>query len=149
MPLDMPKVRSGIKEAISKLSEEGGHDAAEAIMTTDLVLKEIAVEFEIQGQKVRMGAMAKGSGMIHPNMATMIGVITTDANISRELLDKALKDVISILSTGYRLTETPVFATWLSSLPTEKQTMKILSRRILTIPLSNPPLNTSVHTFPK
>jgi len=51
MPLDMPKVRSGIKEAISKLSEEGGHDAAEAIMTTDLVLKEIAVEFEIQGQK--------------------------------------------------------------------------------------------------
>jgi len=95
MPLDMPKVRSGIKEAISKLSEEGGHDAAEAIMTTDLVLKEIAVEFEIQGQKVRMGAMAKGSGMIHPNMATMIGVITTDANISRELLDKALKDVIS------------------------------------------------------
>lgn len=95
MPLDMPKVCSGIKEAISKLSEEGGHDAAEAIMTTDLVLKEIAVEFEIQGQKVRMGAMAKGSGMIHPNMATMIGVITTDANISRELLDKALKDVIS------------------------------------------------------
>jgi len=93
-------------------------------MTTDLVLKEIAVEFEIQGQKVRMGAMAKGSGMIHPNMATMIGVITTDANISRELLDKALKDVYPILSTGYRLTETPVFATWLSSLPTEKQTMK-------------------------
>ncbi|HOM01806.1 MAG TPA: bifunctional glutamate N-acetyltransferase/amino-acid acetyltransferase ArgJ [Acetivibrio sp.] len=95
MPLDLPKVCSGIKDAVSLLSEEGGHDAAEAIMTTDLVSKEIAVEFEIQGEKVRIGAMAKGSGMIHPNMATMIGVITTDANISKELLDKALKDAIA------------------------------------------------------
>ena len=95
MPLDLSKVRSGIKSAISSLSEEGGHDAAEAIMTTDIVSKEIAVEFEIQGEKVRIGAMAKGSGMIHPNMATMIGVVTTDINISKELLDKALKDVIN------------------------------------------------------
>jgi len=52
---------------------------------------------------------------------------------------KVVHEIQGILSTGYRLTETPVFATWLSSLPTEKQTMKILSRRILTIPLSNPP----------
>ncbi|GAE88599.1 bifunctional glutamate N-acetyltransferase/amino-acid acetyltransferase ArgJ [Acetivibrio straminisolvens] len=95
MPLDLSKVRSGIKSAISSLSEEGGHDAAEAIMTTDIVSKEIAVEFEIQGEKVRIGAMAKGSGMIHPNMATMIGVVTTDINISKKLLDKALKDVIN------------------------------------------------------
>lgn len=94
IPLDMPKIRSGIRTSIASLSPEGGHDACEAIMTTDLVPKEIAVEIEIQGKKIRIGGMAKGSGMIHPNMATMIGVITTDANISRDLLDKALKEVI-------------------------------------------------------
>lgn len=95
IPLNLPKIRSGVRTGVSSLSEEGGHDAAEAIMTTDLALKEIAVEFEIQGEKVRIGAMAKGSGMIHPNMATMIGVITTDVNIPKGLLDRALKDVIA------------------------------------------------------
>ena len=94
IPLDMQKIRSGIRTSIASLSPEAGHDACEAIMTTDLVPKEIAVEIEIQGKKIRIGGMAKGSGMIHPNMATMIGVITTDANISRNLLDKALKEVI-------------------------------------------------------
>jgi len=94
IPLDMTKIRSGIRTSIASLSPEAGHDACEAIMTTDLVPKEIAVEIEIQGKKIRIGGMAKGSGMIHPNMATMIGVITTDANISRNLLDKALKEVI-------------------------------------------------------
>jgi glutamate N-acetyltransferase / amino-acid N-acetyltransferase len=91
--LNMPSVRAGIRKSVSLISEEGGHDAEEAIMTTDLIAKEIAVEFEIQGEMVRIGGMAKGSGMIHPNMATMIGIITTDANISRSLLDKALKQV--------------------------------------------------------
>jgi glutamate N-acetyltransferase/amino-acid N-acetyltransferase len=76
------------------MDPDGGHDALEAIMTTDTVFKEVAVELELQEAKVVIGAMAKGSGMIHPNMATMIGVITTDANISRKLLDKALKDVV-------------------------------------------------------
>ncbi|MEN2774685.1 bifunctional glutamate N-acetyltransferase/amino-acid acetyltransferase ArgJ [Acetivibrio clariflavus] len=94
IPLDMSKIRSGIKTSIANLSAEGGHEACEAIMTTDLVPKEIAVEIEIQGKKIRIGGMAKGSGMIHPNMATMIGVITTDANISHNLLDKALKEVV-------------------------------------------------------
>lgn len=92
--LSMPNIRSGIRAAVDGMTADGGHDAEEAIMTTDLVPKEIAVEFEIQDEKVRIGAMAKGSGMIHPNMATMIGVITTDINISRGLLDKALKDVV-------------------------------------------------------
>lgn len=92
--LNMPSVRSGIRSAVAALSTEGGHDAEEAIMTTDLEPKEIAIEFEIQGEMVRIGGMAKGSGMIHPNMATMIGVITTDVNISRGLLDKALKDIV-------------------------------------------------------
>lgn len=92
--LNMPSVRSGIRSAVNALNSEGGDDAVEAIMTTDLVPKVIAVEIEIQGEKVRIGGMAKGSGMIHPNMATMIGIITTDANISRSLLDKALKHCV-------------------------------------------------------
>ncbi|NLL05697.1 MAG: bifunctional glutamate N-acetyltransferase/amino-acid acetyltransferase ArgJ [Clostridiaceae bacterium] len=94
IPLNMPNIRAGIRTSIAALSTEGGHDASEAIMTTDLVSKEIAVDFEIQGERVRIGGMAKGSGMIHPNMATMIGVITTDVNISSGLLDKALKEVV-------------------------------------------------------
>ncbi len=94
-PLNMPFIRSGIRQANAALSENGGHDAQKAIMTTDTVEKEIAVTLEIQDEEVRIGAMAKGSGMIHPNMATMICVITTDANISKSLLDVALKQVVS------------------------------------------------------
>ena len=67
-------------------------EAAKAIMTTDTVSKEISIEFEISGKTVRMGAMCKGSGMIHPNMCTMLGFITTDVNISKELLLKALRE---------------------------------------------------------
>ncbi|HHV97713.1 MAG TPA: bifunctional glutamate N-acetyltransferase/amino-acid acetyltransferase ArgJ [Clostridiaceae bacterium] len=94
VPLQMDLIRPALEKLVENMSPDGGHDAAEAIMTTDLVAKEIAVEFEIQGKKVVIGGMAKGSGMIHPNMATMIGVITTDANISKSLLDKALKEVV-------------------------------------------------------
>ncbi len=92
--LNMSNIRSGIRSAVNALSADGETDAIEAIMTTDLIPKEIAVEIELQGEKVRIGGMAKGSGMIHPNMATMIGIITTDANISRGLLDKALKHCV-------------------------------------------------------
>ncbi|MCR4435485.1 MAG: bifunctional glutamate N-acetyltransferase/amino-acid acetyltransferase ArgJ [Clostridiales bacterium] len=94
IPLNMPSIREGIRNAVDNLSPDGGHDAAEAIMTTDLVSKEIAVELEIQGEKVYIGGMAKGSGMIHPNLATMIAVLTTDINISKSLLDKALKEIV-------------------------------------------------------
>ena len=76
MRLNMEAVRAGIEKAAGELSPDGGHDAEEAIMTTDLVPKEIALELELGGEMVRIGAMAKGSGMIHPYMATMIGVIT-------------------------------------------------------------------------
>jgi glutamate N-acetyltransferase / amino-acid N-acetyltransferase len=93
-PLDMAAVRAGLEGLISGMDPDGGHDAEEAIMTTDLIHKEIAVEMDIQDARVVIGGMAKGSGMIHPNMATMIGVITTDVNISRKLLDKALKDAV-------------------------------------------------------
>lgn len=94
LPLDMEAVRKGVEEAIEGMEPDGGHDAQEAIMTTDLLPKEIAVEIDIQGTKVIIGGMAKGSGMIHPDMATMIGILTTDANISRSLLDKALKEAV-------------------------------------------------------
>lgn len=92
--LNMPSVRSGIRSAVNILSKDGNGDAQDAIMTTDLLKKEIAIELEIQGETIHIGGMAKGSGMIHPNMATMIGIITTDANISRSLLDKALKHCV-------------------------------------------------------
>ncbi len=94
-PLNMEALRNGIKDAVDTLSYNGGHDAAEAIMTTDLTLKELAIEFRVNGVDACIGGMAKGSGMIHPNMATMIGIITTDVNISQELLDKAFKEIIN------------------------------------------------------
>lgn len=87
-----------IKTGITKLAEaksdtiEAGTDAAKAIMTTDTVKKEFAVEIEIAGKKVTIGGMAKGSGMIHPNMCTMLAYITTDAAIEKEALQKALSD---------------------------------------------------------
>ncbi|NSW89849.1 MAG: bifunctional glutamate N-acetyltransferase/amino-acid acetyltransferase ArgJ [Firmicutes bacterium] len=95
VPLNMEVIRPAIEDLVSNMSPDGGHDASEAIMTTDLISKEIAVEFKIQGKPVIIGGMAKGSGMIHPQMATMIGVITTDVNISRGLLNKALSEVVN------------------------------------------------------
>lgn len=93
--VNLPKdpLTKGVKAAAAELKAdlEHGHDAALAIMTTDTFSKEIAVEFEIQGKKVTMGGMAKGSGMIHPNMATLLGFITCDAAIQREALTVALK----------------------------------------------------------
>lgn len=90
--MPMERIEAGIKEAADSLSVDGGHNAALAIMTTDLQNKEIAVEINIQDKPVRIGAMAKGSGMIHPNMATMLAFITTDAAISSNCLAKMLKD---------------------------------------------------------
>ena len=91
VPLPMEKVEGGIYEAVITMSRAGGHNAALAIMTTDLKCKEIAVEIEIQGKPVRIGGMAKGSGMIHPNMATMLVFITTDAAIDSKCLQKLVK----------------------------------------------------------
>ena len=94
MPLNMDAIRKGIKLAGERLSYNKGNEAAEAIMTTDILKKEIALEFEIDGKKVRIGGMAKGSGMIHPNMATMIGIITTDVEIQSHLLQKILFNAV-------------------------------------------------------
>lgn len=82
----------GIPEAVKRLSRNGGEDASEAIMTTDTVPKYIAVEFELGGKRCRIGGTAKGSGMINPNMATMLSFITTDVCISSDMLLKALKE---------------------------------------------------------
>ena len=86
----------GIPEAAAKLAadEAGSHDAATAIMTTDTHPKEIALEFAVSGKAVRIGAIAKGSGMIHPNMATMLLFMTTDAKVAPAALQKALSTVV-------------------------------------------------------
>lgn len=94
--LPMDKVEKGIKMAVQALSEEGGTDLAEAILTTDTIKKEIACSFEISGKKVTIGATAKGSGMIYPNMATMLAFLTTDVKISKQLLEEALKESVLI-----------------------------------------------------
>lgn len=88
--LPMDRIALGIKKAASALSPEGGRDAAEAILTTDTIAKELAVKFTLSGKEVVIGGMAKGSGMIHPNMATMLAFITTDANIEQQALAHAL-----------------------------------------------------------
>lgn len=94
--LPMEKMLNGIKEIVPLIGNtaEHGHLAERAIMTTDLVPKELALELELSGGKVVIGSMAKGSGMIHPNMATMLGYITTDADISSNLMQKMLKDAV-------------------------------------------------------
>lgn len=90
-PLDLAPIRAGIPELVKELSLEGGANAAEGIMTTDTVRKEIAVTFQLGGKTCHLGGIAKGSGMIHPNMATMLVFLTTDVAISPELLRKALR----------------------------------------------------------
>ena len=89
-PLDITPIANGMNQLVAELGDDNSSNAAEAIMTTDTVKKEFAVSFEIGGKECRMGGIAKGSGMIHPNMATMLVFITTDAAISPELLHKAL-----------------------------------------------------------
>jgi len=89
--LPMERIAVGVKLAASALSATGGHDAACAIMTTDTVDKQVAVRFEIDGKTVAIGGMCKGSGMIEPNMATMLGFLTTDAAVDAKALDRALR----------------------------------------------------------
>ncbi|MBQ3493319.1 MAG: bifunctional ornithine acetyltransferase/N-acetylglutamate synthase [Clostridia bacterium] len=93
-PLNIEPIANGIPELAKGLSEDGGLYAAEGIMTTDLAVKEVAVEFTVGGKTCRIGGIAKGSGMIHPNMATMLVFITSDVKISSEMLSKALKSDI-------------------------------------------------------
>lgn len=94
VPLPMEKVLKGIEAAAENLSTEGGYQAAEAIMTTDTFLKGVTAKFVIEGKIVTMTGFAKGSGMIHPNMATMLSFVLTDANITKTALNKAFKETV-------------------------------------------------------
>ncbi len=94
-PLNIEPIAKGIPVLVASLSVDGGEAAAEGIMTTDTAKKEIAVEFEIGGKVCHLGGIAKGSGMIHPNMATMLVFITTDVAISAAMLQKALSGDIA------------------------------------------------------
>jgi len=141
-PLPLEPVERGIRALAPKLSKDGGHEAQLAIMTTDLAPKETAVAFELDGATVTIGAMAKGSGMIRPNMATMLSFITTDCAISAGMLEKALKrtvddtynmvsvdgdtstnDMVSVMASGLAgnppiEAEGPAFETFASALLT-------------------------------
>lgn len=92
MQLPMDRIEAGIAKLVEAKSDtlEAGHTAACSIMTTDTISKEIAVSFELDGKEITVGGMSKGSGMIHPNMCTMLAYITTDMAISKELLQEAL-----------------------------------------------------------
>lgn len=92
--LPMDKLEAGIKDAVANLSADGSDNAGRAIITTDTHSKSVTCEFELSGKTVRMGAIAKGSGMIRPNMATMLCYITTDIAIDQALLQKAVSDCV-------------------------------------------------------
>jgi glutamate N-acetyltransferase/amino-acid N-acetyltransferase len=92
--LPMVQVRKGIEKAAAKLGAKNGAEAAKAIMTTDTHRKEFAMRFKVDGRKVTIGGMAKGAGMIHPDMATMLCVITTDACIDRAALKACVEDAV-------------------------------------------------------
>lgn len=96
MQLPVEKLVTGVEKMSKSLdgSAEAGTAASKAIMTTDTINKEIAVSFTIDGRKVTLGGMSKGSGMIHPNMCTMLGFLTTDLAIEKSLLQKALSEVV-------------------------------------------------------
>lgn len=94
LPVDVIIKGCGMLSEVLTEDLSGGEDAAEAILTTDTCKKQAAVTVELGGKEAVIGAMCKGSGMIHPNMGTMLGFITTDAAISKELLQKALSDIV-------------------------------------------------------
>lgn len=94
--LPIEPIKTGIPKLVKELDYNKNIEAATAIMTTDTVKKEYAVEFEIDGIKCHLGGMAKGSGMIHPNMATTLNFITTDCAISSNLLQEALSEIVKI-----------------------------------------------------
>jgi glutamate N-acetyltransferase/amino-acid N-acetyltransferase len=102
VPLPIKIIVEGIEKSQSFLTDDrqGAIDAAAAIMTTDTVAKEVSAQLTIDNKTIKIGGMAKGSGMIHPNMATMLSFITTDLNISKEMLQKALS---SSTETSYNM----------------------------------------------
>lgn len=94
VPLPMDRLSAGIEEAAKKIRDDGGRSFAAAILTTDTYTKEVVRELTVDGQTVRIGGAAKGSGMIHPNMATMLAFLTTDAEVEPEALQEALRHAV-------------------------------------------------------
>lgn len=94
-PLDVQPIRDNIGKIAKELAADGSKSAVQAIMTTDTMEKEIAIEFELNGKSCKLGGIAKGSGMIHPNMATMLAFLTTDASITAGMLQKSLSSVVA------------------------------------------------------
>lgn len=145
--LPMPKVKRGIKKALAKLSPAGGAEAAKAIMTSDTFRKEFAVRIKIDGRKVTIGGMAKGAGMIHPQMATMLCVITTDAAIDKATLsdcvyesveqsfnrisvdgDTSTNDTVMVFSNG--LAQNPVLKSYHPQLGLFQKALTTVMRRL-------------------
>ena len=93
--INIAAIQAGMPAAAAALNGDGSDAAAHAIMTTDTVKKEIAFSFDVGGKEVKLGAIAKGSGMIHPNMGTMLAFITTDCAITHEMLEDALREVVA------------------------------------------------------
>jgi glutamate N-acetyltransferase/amino-acid N-acetyltransferase len=93
-PLPLTRIKQGFPALLARISRSGGREAAQAIMTTDLKPKQVAVRAPLGGRIVTVGGMAKGSGMIHPNMATMLAYLTTDAAIGRRALQLALRQAV-------------------------------------------------------
>lgn len=96
VPLNIDAITKGIPCLTKSLSKDGSKAAAESIMTTDTFMKEYSIQFEIGGKTISLGAIAKGSGMIEPNMGTMLSFITTDLAISSDLLKEALKETVKV-----------------------------------------------------
>ena len=94
VPIPMPTLLEGLTPLVSALSETGGDAAAQAILTTDLVDKQVALEAELNGRRVRIGGMAKGSGMIHPDMATMLGFFSCDAGVEPSLWQSMVRRAV-------------------------------------------------------
>ncbi len=92
--MNVQNMVDSFEQLIKSLNKSGGNNAAQAIMTTDLIEKEIAFEANLGNRKVRIGGMAKGSGMIHPNMSTMLGYLTCDASLPKEIWDSVISDSI-------------------------------------------------------
>ena len=109
--LDVAPIAAAMPQLVSELGDHS-EEAAEAIMTTDTMLKEVAVSFEIGGKTCKLGGIAKGSGMIHPDLATMLVFLTTDCAIAPAMLEKALKLDVAKTSTWSRWTATPPPTTW-------------------------------------
>ena len=108
----MSRLKRQFPILVKELDYGKNEEASTAIMTTDTIKKEYAVEFEIDGVKCTLGGMAKGSGMIHPNMATTLNFITSDCAVSSHMLQKALSEIVKVLTIAFRLTATPQPTIW-------------------------------------